>query len=96
MKKTLTQQLEKALQDAQYWRGKYEAIKTELQDEKDKNRQDGSLRMRHTSETLQEVIECNRQLMEVVRWHVNPETAKPGVVCRQCGAPKGMCNHYLN
>ena len=76
MKNTLTQQLEKALQEVQYYKGKYEAINEELEEVKRNLEHKFNRGLDLMRSQQEELFSANKQLMEVVRWHINPETAK--------------------
>lgn len=76
MKISLQEQLKQAIANANNWEVKYWDTREKLdkyeRDEKDVfNR-----RIDKYERVSQELIDINRQMMEIVRWHVNPETAK--------------------
>ncbi len=76
MKKSLTQQLEEAKLEFARMTGKYDAIYNQLSDLQYKNEQENKNNLNMFRKNQEELFSANAQLMEVVRWHINPETAK--------------------
>lgn len=72
MRNTLRQQLEKALQDVDYQKGRYNEVYAKLSryEEKEKDKMMGLQR------DYEDVKRENEKLLEIIRWHINPETAK--------------------
>ncbi len=72
MKHTLRELLEQALKDIEYEKGRKQEIQKRLDiyEEKEKNRYLAISQENHKTE-----IE-NKNLLEIIRWHINPETAK--------------------
>lgn len=77
MKKTITQQLADALKDIEYKDKRIDELRDEVYQLK-KNIDDrfaGQLSFENNR--ADDLFNANQQLMEIVRWIVNPETAKP-------------------
>lgn len=75
-KLSLTDQLSDALQKAEYWHGQYDAILAQLKDKEEKEKSSLRDTIGRFEGMNRDILESNRQLMEVVRWHVAPDTAK--------------------
>lgn len=71
-KKTLRDEIEEAKRDAQYWRGKAEANQ-EAKNDLDKRNRD---MMNGMASNMQETMSLSRNLLEIIRWMTNNETAK--------------------
>ena len=86
MKKTLTEQLNEALKSIEYYRGRYELLGEELRELKKKYDDRFSNQLMDSRDSERNIISANQQLQEIIRWHVNPETAKLSEkICIKCG-----------
>lgn len=71
-KTTITQQLEEALREIEYQKGRFNSISEKLQayEEKEKTR------LNIFRVDMENYRKENSNLLEVIRWQINPETAK--------------------
>lgn len=97
MRKSLTQQLAEARESEQYWKGKYDGVHEELRDLKAKNEKEQQNRIGSINVELERSSNLNEQMMEIVRWHINPKTAERKNGCPNCGRPReGSSNRCFN
>ena len=72
MKKTLKVQLEEKEAEIKYWRERSEKFE-DKNTEFEKKREDNIL---HIKQERDRAFDFNRTLLEIIRWNINPETAK--------------------
>lgn len=68
--------LEKANLNASVWESKYWTARQRLDDYEQKDKLALRNRIENYDRLSQELVNMNNQMMEIIRWHVNPETAK--------------------
>lgn len=104
-KPSMAQQVAEAEKKAQYWEGRYESLYEEHQSLKKEVEAKRQGEIGSYNHELARANNINEQMMEIVRWHVNPKTAEDSnkFECPRCGTPnrKGRsrctnCGNYFN
>lgn len=89
MKKSLTKQLAEANEATQYWKGRYEGVNEDYRELKSKVEKAEQNKIGSYDAALARSTDLNEQMMEIVRWHINPKTAERKInSCPNCGRPK--------
>ncbi len=76
MKKTITQQLVEAQKDIEYKDKRINELRDEVYELKKKWDDKWATSFRNVEQNRIEAVNANLQLQEIIRWHINPETAK--------------------
>ena len=76
MKTNLKKQLERANLNADHWENKYWEVRGKLDKYEEEGKNKFINRINDYDRLANDMQEMNRQMLEIVRWHVNPETAK--------------------
>lgn len=77
MKKSLTLQLLEAQKDIEYKDKRIDELRNEVYDLKKQLDDRFAGQVNYLKQNNQALFNANEQLQEIIRWHVNPETAKP-------------------
>lgn len=86
-KEILSKQLENANKLAEYYKGKNEILDEEFRALKKRYDDKFGTQLTAGYQQVSEILHANKQLMEIVRWHINPETAKENPKVDKFGNP---------